>query len=147
MRPCTPFIKYAGKNSTTPRTTILALPNPKPRSGPTASSSYPATAGQPIRRAVNDRERQEASIQTHEMWMSDPPGLKNCHFLDSSSDDIGPHTVIVNPDKVFDEEAERLYLDGMLNDKVSPDIATRIKLAHQKLPELFRKIKTDQKII
>jgi hypothetical protein len=78
--------------------------------------------------------------------MSNPPGLKNCHFLDSSSDEIGPHTVIINPNKVFDEEAARLYLDGMLNEKVSEEIATRIKTAHQKLPELFRRISTEQRI-
>ena len=81
------------------------------------------------------------------MWMSDPPGRKNCHFLDCASDDIGPHTVNVNPDKAFDEEVERLYLDGMLNEKVSAEIVTRIKLAHHKLPELFRRVKTDKKIV
>ena len=35
---------------------IARMTNPKPRSGPTASSYYPIKNGEPIRRAVNDRE-------------------------------------------------------------------------------------------
>jgi len=97
---------------------LARMTNPKPRSGPTANSSYPAKAGQPIHRAVNDNERMEASLQTHEMWMANPPGNKNCHFLDITSDAIGPNGITINPEKEFDTRAATVYLQGMLSDKV-----------------------------
>ena len=39
------------------------------------------------------------------------------------------------------------YLEGMLASKVDNEIADRVKLAHLKLPTLFRTIKTDKKIV
>ena len=60
---------------------IARMTNPKPRSGPVAGSFYPTKPGEPIRRAVNDNERKEASLLAHTMWMDDPPGKQNCHFF------------------------------------------------------------------
>jgi hypothetical protein len=34
---------------------------------------------------------------------------KNCHFLDILNDEVGPNGVSVNPDKIFNEEAEWNY--------------------------------------
>jgi hypothetical protein len=61
---------------------IARMVNPKVHKGPTAGSHYPSKFGEPPRRAINDTERKEASLQTHELWISDPPGGKDCHFLD-----------------------------------------------------------------
>jgi hypothetical protein len=48
--------------------------------------------------------------------------------------------------KEFDDEAQWKYLEEMLESKVEKRIAERISLAHHKLPELFKQIKTDTKI-
>ena len=122
------------------------MTNPKSRSGPVAGRFYPTTPGEPIRRALNDMERKEASIQTHAMWMSDPPGTKNCHFLDITADTVGPHGINVKPEKIFDSDSEWQYLEGMLTDKVSTEIAEQVRMAHQKLPKLFHQIKTDSRL-
>jgi len=124
---------------------IARMTNPKSRSGPTAGSFYPTKPGEPVRRAINDHERMEACIQTHEIWMDNPPGQQNCHFLDLENDAVGPHTVKISPDKVFDEEAQWKYLEGCLHEKVGQETSDRIHEAHQRLPELFRHIQTELK--
>ena len=126
--------------------TIARMTNPKPRSGPTANNAYPTIAGQPGMPAVSDHERKEASLKTHEMWMSNPPGTKNCHFLDITADDIGPNGITINPEKQFDADAAARYLKGTLTDMVCEDIVQRIKVAHEKLPELFRRVDTETKL-
>jgi hypothetical protein len=79
--------------------------------------------------------------------MGNPPGGKNCHFLDTIEDQVGPHGVNINLNKPFDDEACWQYLKGTLHEKVDQETAARIKYAHQRLPELFSKIKTDQKLV
>jgi len=78
--------------------------------------------------------------------MNDPLGVKNCHCLDVIDDDIGPHGISIDPNKVFDDEAQWKYLEGLLQNKVDLDIASKIKSAHSRLPELFRQIHTDTKV-
>jgi hypothetical protein len=78
---------------------IARMTNPKRRSGPVAGKFYPTKPGEPVRRAINDIIQKEASIKTHEMWINDPPGARNCHFLDITNDEVGPHGIDVNPDK------------------------------------------------
>jgi hypothetical protein len=70
--------------------------------------------GEPIRRAINDIQRKEASILTHTMWMDNPLGAKNCHFLDIINDEIGPHGVSINHEKIIDADAEWNYLEALL---------------------------------
>jgi hypothetical protein len=126
---------------------LARMVNPKPRSGPVASRFYPTAPNAPRRRALNDYERKEASILTHELWMDNPPGRKNCHFLDIIQDDVGPCGVNISCDKEFGAEAEWLYLEGMLAEKVNDDIIEKIRYAHQKLPILFKQIKADNRIV
>ncbi len=76
---------------------IARMINPKSRSGPTASKSYPIIKGEPGRKALSDYERKEASIMTHTMWMANPPGGKNCHFLDIAHDEVGPNSIDIHP--------------------------------------------------
>ena len=112
--------------------------NPKPKTGPVVGSVYPTKPGEPTRRALNDAERQEASIISQTAWMNDPLGVKNCHVLDVIDDDISPHGISIDPKRVFDDEVQWKYLEGLLQNKVDQDIASKIKLAHSRLPELFR---------
>jgi hypothetical protein len=105
---------------------IARMINPTNRNGPTASNFYPMIQGQPGRKAISNEERKEASIITHTMWMANPPGEKNCHFLDITSDEVGPNGVDILLNKPFDKQAERQYLGGPLETKVDSDIATRI---------------------
>jgi len=121
--------------------------NPNPRSGPIASKVYPSKPNEPTRHAITDDERKEATLLTHKAWMSDPPGIQNCHFLNLTYDEVGPNGVSILPDKPFDNEAEWKYLEGMLSQKVDQEIEDRIKYAHQRLPKLFAQIKTNTKII
>ncbi len=72
---------------------IARMNNPKMHSGPIAGKFYPTKPGETPRRAINDEERKEASLITHEQWMDNPPGGKNCHFLDIISDEVGPHGI------------------------------------------------------
>jgi len=123
---------------------IARMINQQNRSGPVASKAYPSKPGEPVRLAITDEERKEASIITHTAWMGNPQGAQNCHFLDLTYDDIGPTGVTVRPDKEFDAAAQWKYLDGLLEDMVSSDIEERIKIAHQRLPKLFEKIKTSK---
>ena len=102
------------------------MTNPKPKSGPVAGSLYPIKPGDPIRKAINDEERKEATILTHSAWMDDPPGSKNCHFLDIIEDDVGPNGITIDPSKTFDEEAQWKYLEGVLQEKVDQETATKI---------------------
>jgi hypothetical protein len=46
--------------------------NPKQRSGPVACKKYPTKTGEDTRYAINNEERQEASLLTHTAWMTDP---------------------------------------------------------------------------
>jgi hypothetical protein len=78
--------------------------------------------------------------------MNDPPGGKNCHFLDLVHDEVGLHSIRIFPDKEFTSNAEWQYLEGMLSEKVNEDITERVKLAHQKLPKLFQQINIEAKI-
>jgi hypothetical protein len=118
--------------------------NPKPRSGPTASKIFPPRPGETKCYATNDHERKEATLLTHKSWMADPPGTQNCHFLDIINDEVRKCGVHVDPQKRFDANAQWKYLEGLLEDKVNPPTAERIKLAHQKLPKLFECIKIDK---
>jgi hypothetical protein len=126
---------------------IAKMTNPKPRIGPTAGSFYPTKPGEPTRRAIDDFERKEACILTHEIWMDNPPGAQNCHFLDLEADAVGPHGVKISPDKDFDEKAQWKYLEGCLHEKVGLEISDRIQKAHKRLPELFKLIPSDSKIV
>jgi len=96
---------------------IARMINPKNRTGPTACNFYPTLQGVPGKKAITDEERQEASIITHTMWMANPPGGKNCHFLDITQDEVGPNGVSICADKLFDEDAEWQYLNGPLDSK------------------------------
>lgn len=111
---------------------IVRMMNPKSRKGPIASKIYPAKPNEPVRRAVNDRERKEATLLTHQMWMDNPPGLKNCHFIETTNYQVGINGVRIEPDKEFDENAEWKYLEGILSLKTDEQIAERIRLAHKK---------------
>jgi len=91
--------------------------NPKSRSGPIAGKLYPTKPSEPPRQAINDHERMEASLLTHNIWIDDPPGLINCHFLEKTVDSVGPQGVSINPDKPFDDGAEWNYLKGLLSQK------------------------------
>jgi len=122
---------------------IANMINPKNRTGPTASRVYPSKPGEPVRYALNDEERMEASLATHQAWMSNPPGSKNCHFIDIEEDETGPTGVSICSNKPFDNIAQWKYLDGLLEQKLDYEIAERVKLAHQRVPRLFEKIKTD----
>ena len=126
---------------------IANMINTKDRSGPTACKSFPAEPGDPIRLAVNDEERKEATILTHTAWMADPPGNQNCHFLDIVKDEIGPTGVTISTDKQFDATAQWNYLDCLLDNKYDMEIVDRIKYAHQRLPTLFKEIKTDKILV
>ena len=97
---------------------IARMINPKQRNGPVACSYFPAKPGEPIKKALNDEERKEANIRTRNAWMSDPPGKKNCHFLDIIEDRVGPHNITINADKVSDADAQWRYLEQMLDGKI-----------------------------
>lgn len=125
---------------------IAKMTNPKPRAGPTAGSFYPTKPGEPTRRAINDLERKEACILTHEIWMDNPPGAQNCHFLDLEIDAVGPNGVKISPDKEFDENAQWKYLEGYLHEKAGQEISDRVQQAHKRLPELFKHVPSDSKI-
>jgi len=96
---------------------IVNMVNPKSRSGPIAGKLYPTKPSEPPRQAINDHERMEASLLTHNIWIDDPPGLINCHFLEKTVDSVGPQGVSINPDKPFDDGAEWNYLKGLLSQK------------------------------
>ncbi len=121
--------------------------NPKAHSGPIAGKKYPTKPDKPIHIAINDYERIETSIITHERWMNNPPGSKNCHFQDTSYDEVGPNGIIINPEKKFDENAEWQYLEGMLSEKVGEEMTNKIRSAHKKLPILFRHIKQTLRLL
>jgi hypothetical protein len=93
---------------------IACMTNPKARSGPVVSKIYPTRPGEPVRQAINDHERKEESMLTHTAWISNPPGLKNCHFLDIIEDDAGSCGVHVQCNKSFIDQAQWDYLDGLL---------------------------------
>jgi hypothetical protein len=105
---------------------IANMINTKDRSGPTACKSFPAEPGDPIRLAVNDEERKEATILTHTAWMADPPGNQNCHFLDIVKDEVGPTGVTISTDKQFDATAQWNYLDCFLDNKYDMEIVDRM---------------------
>jgi hypothetical protein len=48
--------------------------------------------------------------------MDDPPGIKNCHILDITKDDIGPNGISIHAEKTFNEDAQWKYLEGMLEE-------------------------------
>ncbi len=126
--------------------TIARMVNPKQRTGPTASFVYPTKPGEPIRRAINNSERIEASLLTHNMWIGDPPGKINCHFIEKISDEVGINGISINPDKKFDMKAEWNYLEGLLEEKTNPEIANEVRMAQNKLPILFKHIKAETKL-
>jgi hypothetical protein len=117
--------------------------NPKNRSGPTASKIFPSKPNEPVRYAINDTEQKEASLITHERWMNDPPGSKNCHFIDATTDEVGINGINIDPEKTFNNAAEWQYLEGLLTEKTNEQIAERVRLAHKRLPTLFRQIHTE----
>jgi len=61
--------------------------------------------------------------------MNDPPGSKNCHFLDIMEDEIDPIGVTIDYNKSFDEDPQWKYLQDLLDNKVSEEIANRITSA------------------
>jgi hypothetical protein len=63
------YLIYTGKYGF-----VAKMVHPKVCSGPVAGSFYPTKPGKPVHRAINDAQCKEASILTHQMWMSDPPG-------------------------------------------------------------------------
>eukprot|EP00590_Aulacoseira_subarctica_P005294 CAMPEP_0172416722 /NCGR_PEP_ID=MMETSP1064-20121228/3216_1 /TAXON_ID=202472 /ORGANISM="Aulacoseira subarctica , Strain CCAP 1002/5" /LENGTH=1681 /DNA_ID=CAMNT_0013154579 /DNA_START=343 /DNA_END=5384 /DNA_ORIENTATION=- len=91
---------------------IARMTNPKARTGPIAGSFYTVKTGDPVRQARNDKEREEACTATHQIWMDNPPGGQNCHFLDLTEDEVGPNGVLINVDKTFDDQAQWKYLEG-----------------------------------
>lgn len=125
---------------------IARMINPKPHSGPIAGSYYPSKLGEPTWYAINDIERQEASLLTHNSWIGDPPGTQNCHFLNKSGDDVGPCGISLNYNE-FDAAAQWKYLDGLLHQKVDNPTVERIIYAYHRLPTLFEQINTTNKII
>ena len=60
--------------------------------------------------------------------MDNPPGAKNCHFIDTIHNKVGPRGVNIVADKEFDEEAEWQHLEGMLNSQVTEEIADRVRI-------------------
>ena len=82
------------------------MTNPKIRSGPVASNTYPTKPGGMVKKSTNDEERREASILTHTVWMNNPLGVKNCHFIDILEDEVGPQGVSIQPNKQFDSDAQ-----------------------------------------
>jgi hypothetical protein len=121
--------------------------NPKALTGPTASNVFPTIKGVPGRKTISDEERQEASILTHSMWMANPPGVKNCHFLTTIEDDVGPNGILIDPNKPFETESQYQYLDAQLESIEDHEIIERIHIAHRQLPKLFRQINMDTRII
>jgi len=85
---------------------IARITNPKIRSGPVASNTYPTKPGGMVKKPTNDEERREASILTHTVWMNNPLGVKNCHFIDILEDEVGPQGVSIQPNKQFDSDAQ-----------------------------------------
>ncbi len=63
-------IIYIGKYGS-----VANMVHPKICSGQVAGSFYPTKPGELVHRAINDAQCKEASILTHQMWMSDPSGL------------------------------------------------------------------------
>jgi len=122
---------------------IAHMIDPKNRSGPTASKIFPSKPNEPVRYAINDTDRKEASLITHEIWMNDPPGSKNCHFIDTTIDEVGINAINIDPEKTFDNAAEWQYLESMLTEKTNEQIAERVRLACKRLPKLFRQIHTE----
>jgi hypothetical protein len=51
---------------------LVKMNNSKTRSGPVASKFYPTRPREPVKRAINDAQRKEASIITHEWLRLDP---------------------------------------------------------------------------
>ena len=51
---------------------------------------------------------------------------KNCHFLDIIEDDVGPNGITIDPSKTLDEKAQWKYLEGVLQEKVDQETATKI---------------------
>jgi hypothetical protein len=125
---------------------VAKMIHPKQRAGPTTGKFYPTKPMEPTRQAINNRERMEATLITHCKWMDNPPGKKNCIFLDTTADEVGVNGITVNPEKPFDDTAQWEYLEGMLEEKTNIDIANRVRLAHDRLPVLFRQFKTDRKL-
>jgi len=93
---------------------IARMTNPKYHRGPTAGSLYPTKPGEATRKAINDKEQKEATILSHTAWMNNPPGIKNCHFIDTEKDEVGTHGVSIHPNRIFDDDAQWKYLDGLL---------------------------------
>jgi hypothetical protein len=121
------------------------MTNPKHTCGLTAGSLYPTKLGEPIKKATSDKERKETSILTHTAWMDNPPGSKKFHFIDLIEVEVGLQGVSVHHNRLFDEDAQWKYLEGLLNEKVDDETANRVSYAHHRLPELFHRIKTDSR--
>jgi hypothetical protein len=119
---------------------------PKLHRGPVAGNFYPTKPGEPIKRAINNYERKEASILTHTTWISDPLGNKICHFLDIINDEIGSNGISIHCNREFEEEAQWNYLAGMMGNIIDEETVARIAYTHQRLPKLFSKMKTKPRI-
>ena len=53
--------------------------------------------------------------------MGNPPGIKNCHFLNTMHDQTGPCGVSIDPNKKFDKEAKSNYLGMDLEKKLGKE--------------------------
>jgi hypothetical protein len=124
---------------------IARMVNPKTGKGQTASNTFPIMPNEAVRKGINNEERKEASIITHTMWMDDPPGIKNFYFLDITKNEIGPNGISIHAEKTFNEDAQWKYLEGILEEKLDNETATRVNIAHQRLRALFKKIKLIQR--
>jgi len=92
------------------------------------------------------KDKRLASLHIQCGWLT-PPGVKNCHFLTTIEDDVGPNGILIDPNKPFETESQYQYLDAQLESIEDHEIIERIHTAHRRLPELFRQINMDTRII
>jgi len=52
------------------------------------------------------REQKEAMKQTHQEWMGNLLGIKNCHFLEAVYDQTRPCCISIDPTKTFNKEVQ-----------------------------------------
>ena len=95
---------------------------------------------------MTKNEKKPVPLRTKLGWTTLRPGSQNCHFLDLTEDEVGPNGVSINLDKTFDDQAQWNYLEGLIQQKLDYETIDRVKIAHDRLPRLFKQIKTDTKI-
>ena len=65
------------------------------------------------------------------MWLSDPPEIKKCHFIDVVKDAIRVHGVTIEPVKEFWCRDWMEIPWGNVSRKTNEDIAEKVFMAHQ----------------